>query len=582
MNSVNKTTPQKGKIQGGKENMKKKLVLLLAAAMITGSLAGCGSDSGNSSGNESGSTGEIDPNEEVDPNFKYDEPVTLTSYFEISPAISGEWNQEEAMNSVYYQRMTEETNISIDWQWFAANTADDSQQKKSVAIASGEIPDFMIVNSSQLSLLAKSDLINRNIGKIFEQYASDTLMGYTTAEGPAALESATYNGDVIGIPLMSSSLDTLPVMWIRRDWMEKLNLEMPETMEDLYNVMIAFRDQDPDGNGQDDTIGMVFHNNFLSAGLGDAVGLFNGFGAYPRIWVDDGNGKLVYGSTMEENKEALDYIAKMYQEGLIDQDFSSNDEVKASEAAASGRAGIQYGLMWNANWPLNATVQNDPEADWVTIPIPSGTGSPAKAQTQLSLEGGYVVVSKKCEHPEAVVRLLNFWVEKFASDEEREDFMVENAEGILNFPRHWVMLKTGDPLVNLNNYRQVAKAMESNDSSILNAEQTVYWNDIQKYLSGDIVGGYGSMKTFGNDMSAFQTISYYYDNQLYVIDEFTTGPTPTMGQKMSTVTDKVMEYYTKVIMGIESTDNFDSFLQELDSLGLDKITEELNEWYTSK
>ena len=90
------------------------------------------------------------------------------------------------------------------------------------------------------------------------------------------------------------------------------------------------------------------------------------------------------------------------------------------------------------------------------------------------------------------------------------------------------------------------------------------------------------MKTFGNDMSAFQTISYYYDNQLYVIDEFTTGPTPTMGQKMSTVTDKVMEYYTKVIMGIESTDNFDSFLQELDSLGLDKITEELNEWYTSK
>ena len=55
-----------------------------------------------------------------------------------------------------------------------------------------------------------------------------------------------------------------------------------------------------------------------------------------------------------------------------------------------------------------------------------------------------------------------------------------------------------------------------------------------------------------------------------------------MGQKMSTVTDKVMEYYTKVIMGIESTDNFDSFLQELNSLGLDKITEELNEWYTSR
>ena len=560
--------------------MKRKLVLLLAAAMVAGNLAGCGgSDGGNAgTGGDSAVT-----DEEVDPRFKYDEPVTLTSYFEISPAIMGDWNQEEAMNSVYYQRMTEETNISIDWLWYAANTADDSQQKKSVAIASGEIPDFMIVNSSQLSLLAKSDLINRNIGKIFEKYASEELMGWTTAEGPAALESATYDGDTIGIPLLSSSLDALPVMWIRRDWMEKLNLEMPETMEDLYNVMIAFRDQDPDGNGQADTIGMVFHNNFLSAGLGDAVGLFNGFGAYPRIWVDDGNGKLMYGSAMEENKAALDYIAKMYQEGLIDQDFSSNDEVKASEAAASGRAGIQYGLMWNANWPLNATVQNDPEADWVTIPIPTGTGSPAKAQTQLSLEGGYVVVSKNCEHPEAVVRMLNFWVDKFAfSGDERNDYMVEDADGVMNFPRHWVMLKTGNPLTNLDNYRQIAKAMETNDSSTLNAEQMVYWNDIQKYLGGDIVDAYGGMKTFGNDMSAFQTITYYYDNQLYVMDEFTTGPTPTMGQKMSTVTDKVMEYYTKVIMGIESTDNFDSFLQELNSLGLDKITEELNEWYTSR
>lgn len=128
---------------------------------------------------------------------------------------------------------------------------------------------------------------------------------------------------------MDSSIDVSPMLWIRRDWIEKLGLEMPKTMEELYNVMLAFRDQDPDGNGQADTIGMVLHNNFLSAGFGDAVGLFDGFGAYPTIWVDDGTGKLRYGSTMEESRQALDYLAKMYQEGLVDQDFSSNDEVKA-------------------------------------------------------------------------------------------------------------------------------------------------------------------------------------------------------------------------------------------------------------
>lgn len=560
--------------------MKKKIVLLLAAAMVMGSLSGCGNGSGSNPGEASESNALTD--EEVDPRFKYEEPVTLTSFFEISPTIKNDWNQEETLNSVYYTRMTEETNISIDWLWFADNTADDSQQKKSMAIASGELPDFMIVNSSQLSLLAKSDLINRDIGKIFDKYASDELMDWTTGEGNAALESAAYNGEVIAIPLVDSSIDLSPMLWIRRDWIEKLNLKMPETMDDLYNVMVAFRDQDPDGNGQDDTIGLVFHKNFLSAGFGDGVGIFDAFGAYPGIWVEDGEGKLMYGSVMEENKEALSYIARMYQEGLIEKDFSSNDEVKASEAAASGRAGIQYGLMWNANWPLNATVQNDPEADWVVIPLPSATGSPAKPQISLYITG-YVVVNKNCEHPEAVVRLLNYWVDKFGfSGEEFNDFLVPDSNGVMNFPLHWAMLKTWNPLKNLTSHQMLVEALEKNDPAGLGAEQMMYWDDIQKYLSGDIVGGYGSMKTFGNDMSAFQTISHYYDNDLFMINKFTTGSTPTMGQKMSSVTDKVSEYYTKVIMGIESVDSFDDFVKEVNSLGLEKITEELNEWYSSK
>ena len=518
--------------------MKKKLVLLLAAAMAAGSLAGCGNDSSGNSGDGSSDSGSAEAgdsgavtDEEVDPRFKYDEPVTLTSYFEISPTIASEWDQEEAMNSVYYTRMTEETNISIEWEWFANQTADDSVQKKSTAIAAGEIPDFMIVDSSQLSLLAKSDLINRDIGTIFEKYATEELMSWTTGEGQAALESASYNGKVIAIPLVDSSIDMAPLMWIRRDWIEKLNLEMPETMDDLYNVMIAFRDQDPDGNGQDDTIGMVLHNNFLSAGFGDAVGLFNGFGANPTIWVKDGEDKLKYGSIMEENKAALDYLAKMYQEGLVDQDFSSNDEVKASEAAASGRAGIQYGLMWNANWPLNATVQNDPEADWVTIPLPSATGEEAKPQISPRITG-YVVVNKNCQHPEAVVRLLNFWVDKFGySGEEYNDYLITDSTGMTQFPQHWVMLKTWFPLKNLTGHQEIVKAMESGDTSALSAEYLAYYNDIQAYKEGDMAAGYGSMKTFGNDMSAFDTIQHYYEGNLFLINEFTTGPTPTMGQK---------------------------------------------------
>ena len=578
--------------------MKKKLALILTAAMLAGTLAGCGggdstAGGGNAGGSaagggsaaagtESGDGGSAAGATDADPYFKYEEPVTLTSFFEISPTIMADFDQEEATNSLFYQQLKEEANISIDWKWFAAATADDSVQKKSVAIASGDIPDFMIVNSAQLSLLAKSDLINRDIGEIFDAYASDKLKEWTNSDGEAVLESAKYDGQVIAIPMVGSSIDLAPMLWIRRDWIEKLGLTMPETMDELYDVMVAFRDQDPDGNGKDDTIGMVFNNNFLNASFGDGVGLFNGFGAYPRAWIEDGNGGLMYGTAAEENKAALDYLAKMYQEGLIEQDFSSNDESKASEAAVSSRAGIQYGLMWNANFPLNTTIQNDPEADWVAIPLPSATGEAARPQIALRVIG-YVVVNKKCEHPEAVVRMLNFWVDKYAySGEEYNDYLVEDANGALMFPMHWVMLKTWFPLKNLTIHNDIVEALETGDNSKVNTEGRVSYEDCLKYIDGDRAGGFSGMKTFGNDMSAFDTIGYYYDNDLFLMNEFTTAPTPTMGQKMSTVEDKIMEYYTKVIMGIESTDTYDDFVNELNALGLDQITQEVNEWYTSK
>ena len=187
--------------------MKKKLALILTAAMLAGTLAGCGggdstAGGGNAGGSaagggsaaagtESGDGGGAAGATDVDPRFKYEEPVTLTSFFEISPTIMADFDQEEATNSLFYQQLKEEANISIDWKWFAAATADDSVQKKSVAIASGDIPDFMIVNSAQLSLLAKSDLINRDIGEIFDAYASDKLKEWTNSDGEAVLESAT-------------------------------------------------------------------------------------------------------------------------------------------------------------------------------------------------------------------------------------------------------------------------------------------------------------------------------------------------------------------------------------------------------
>lgn len=563
--------------------MKKILSLLLAVLMIIGMLAGCGSsDSGEAQKPEEKDPVAEVPAEPVDPLAPMAEPVTLTTYFEISGPIQPEFSEEKLENMVYTQKQREATNVTIQYEWFAADSADDSEQKKNTAIATGDIPDFMIVDSTQLALLAKTDLIRKDVDVLFETYASPLLKQWTYAEGTAAMDSATFKGQVVAIPEVESSMDGADFLWIRQDWLENVGKEIPTTMEELYDVMVAFRDEDPDGNGQDDTVGMVLHKNFMTTGMGDASGLFNGFGAYPYAWVEDGNGGLEYGSISEENKAALEFLAKMFAEGLIQEDFATMDDMKASELATGCKAGIQYGQSWNSVWPLAMTGMNDPEAMWIAAPIVGANGQTAHPQIALNL-AGYIVINSECEHPEAVIKLLNFWVESQGNStrEVYESYMYEDPNGLMMTPQHWTMLKSYSPTQTLDDWYDVCEALEKDDTSVLSPSAATYYPDVKGFIDGDptLAGPYAMM---GPENSAFAAMAQYYENDLFVFDKFTGSPTKTMGSKMSLVDDKIYEYYTKVIMGTASLDDWDSFIQEVNDLGLADITAEVNEWYAAK
>lgn len=566
-----------------KRFMCQKISLILSLIMIAMLFVGCNNNetSKNDGNDDAANTQEATPTPILDPMAKYEEPITVSSFFEITPPFAPYFTEERIKTNIFAKQYLEELGININYLWYAAQSPEDSVQKKNVAIASGEIPDIMMVDKEQLALLAKSDLINKDMGTVFDQYASEHLKTFTLGSGNEAMASATYDGKVIAIPQIQSSIDTAPFLWIRKDWVEKLGLKMPTTMEELYDVMVAFKNNDPDGNGKADTLGLIISKDFLMAVTSaDGYGLFNGFDSYPQAWVDDGSGKLVYGSTLPETKEALQFINKLYSEGLIEKDFAVKDTMKVSELPAAGTAGVQYGAMWNAMWPLQSSLQNDPNANWQAIAIVPAEGKKAKPEIHLNIQY-YYVVSKECEHPEALIKLLNFWVEKSAySSQEEYDKYLTNDTGIPAFALHETMFKTDDALKNLNNYRIVTKALETNDSANLNSEQLITYDQIIKYRAGDVSMA-GAEKTFGKE-SSFTAMEYYYTNDLFMMDQFYGAPTDIMKQKMQMIRDKEVEYFTKVIMGEESADNFDKFVSELNKLGLDKITEEVNEWNSSK
>ncbi len=518
-----------------------------------------------------------------DPMAAYDPAITVSTYFEIEPPLAEFFTKDRIMNNVFQKQYAEELGINLEYLWFAAQSDEDSVQKKNIAIASGDIPDIMMVNKEQLALLAKTNLINKDIGDYYDAYASDHLKGWMNQEGTAAMDSATFNGKIIAIPSTDSSIDTSSFLWVRKDWLDALGLSVPTTMDELYKVMVAFRDKDPNGNGQKDEYGLILHKAILSergmSDAGDGLGLFNGFGSYPRAWIEK-NGKLAYGSIQDETKAALSYMNKLYKEGLIEEDFAVKDLMQVSQLSASGQAGLQYGAMWNAMWPLGATLQNNPDANWVPVAIPSATGEPGRPQIKLNIPW-YYVVSSKAEHPEALIKLLNFFVEKFAyiTPEEYENYLVDDT-GLPSFALHDTMFKTYNALKNLEAYWHVSAAFDAGDPSSLNVEELNYYNSIKDYQNGNLAMA-GSDKTFGKN-GAFSVMDVYYNDDLFQMDKFFGAPTDTMKKRIQMIKDKEEEYFTKVIMGVETLNSWDAFVAELNTLGLDKITEEVNAWYSNR
>ncbi len=114
------------------------------------------------------------------------------------------------------------------------------------------------------------------------------------------------------------------MLWLRKDWLDALDLEVPKTLDEIAAVLEAFVNEDPDGNGQNDTVGLVVQATNPVNGYGNNYGLesvFNAFDVFPTQWLTDDEGKVYYGSTDPKMKDALTLLADWYQRGLIDKQF---------------------------------------------------------------------------------------------------------------------------------------------------------------------------------------------------------------------------------------------------------------------
>lgn len=335
--------------------MKKKVISALLASTMIVSLVACGSTGGDSSdasskgsgttatstaggddaataesGSGSGdsaasadwiesSTLEDDavPGENDDRAFeKFDHVVEVHYGYQIDPKDTTLPDGDSVDNNQYTRYLLDNYNIKVVCDWTAGNTA-DFQQKVSLAIASASLPDAVIAPTrNYLVQAARADLL-ADLWPEFNQYASKQVKEIIETTEGRAINNATVDGTFCALPNVSVDTDGVYLYFIRQDWLDKLGLEVPKTVDELGEVAQKFKDAglSPDYSIAGIDNGGRTYSNFMNSsnnGYGfDAV--YQAFNATPGYFLKDDSGELYWGTTTDEMKEALTTLHDWYE-----------------------------------------------------------------------------------------------------------------------------------------------------------------------------------------------------------------------------------------------------------------------------
>ena len=565
--------------------MKKKQLIAFASAMALAvtSLAGCGK-SDESAQKEAVSEAKGTAKEDL-PLSKYPETVTVHLGGSLNPNAKLPAGMAYDDNT-YLDILKKDLNIKVVYDWVASSS--DFEEKMNLCIGSNNIPELMNVNATQYRALLKYDMI-QPLDKYFDDYASDALKSYVKSGGEELQKCITNeDGELMAIPAPAITAGGINEMWIRQDWLDKLGLEAPRTWDEMVKVAEAFVTQDPDGNGEDDTIGILGPGNsdHMNAIGGNQFGLdplFSSCQSYPQYWLQDEDGTVKYGSIQPETRTALEKIQKLYKDKLIDPEMFVRNDCK--EPLLAGKVGIFFNAWWGGYTVADATLAG--EADWRAYFTP--LAEDGNYYTHMpNPTSKYVVASKNCKNPEAAFKIANYLI---ANEQQWVDDGISSTSGLgaSDFYPLW------------NGYDNADEIEVSTET-------------LEKYLAGEITMDdvdFSQHKLLKSDMEAVKKLkkepyddfsldkwnldsdlaktnlprlvallvgghSYVHDKYVPVYNAY-NGQTETMEAKWANLKKMEEETFAKIITGKADISEFDTFVENWKNQGGDQILKEIND-----
>ncbi len=261
-----------------------------------------------------------------------------------------------------------------------------------VMMLSGDIPDLIYFQGGDAEMANQGVLEDLRPYVENSEFISDALWPHNIER----LENYPYLLYVY--PLRN------PQPVIRRDWLERSGVGMPETVEDYVELFTAIRDGDFDGNGQDDTFGVTTADN-----TNELDSIFNQAFGVTGTWMQNADGEWIHSRVSDAERDKIAFYASLREQGLYDPEYITTRWDIKEDKFYTGRAGVIFGSSPEVIDIYGGKVrQLEPDAELVLLPPPAGPAGQGIAAADVSKESRGFAISSLSEHKEEAFAVLDF------------------------------------------------------------------------------------------------------------------------------------------------------------------------------
>lgn len=384
--------------------LKKLLALTTAVSVAAGVLTGCAGQSGSQPSKDSvpetsssaqtaqSGTEETDgAGTPVSYSFPLEAPVEMTMF----AVMNGQYSLGD--NPVF-EKMEEMTNIK----WNVTSVmASDLSEKKNLILASGEYPEVFYkagISDAEAERYGKQGIFIP-LNDLIREYAPNLTRYLDERDAWSSIMAS--DGNVYAIPNIGNVDAVICKLFVNTRWLENVGKEEPKSLDELYEVLKAFKEQDANGNGDpNDEIPLTCTDAVTPELLLPYYGLtYNTNTKCAEI-----DGKLEYIPTTDTYKEYLAYVTKLYQEGLLDKNAFTQ---KHEQQGAIGQSKDVFGCFFDVGAFLAVGRDRDDEYRVLT-PFEKGTYPRSNG-----VNPGAMAITDKCTDPGLVIA----WADQFYTEE---------------------------------------------------------------------------------------------------------------------------------------------------------------------